>query len=642
MPFYNSLSEHLKFSERIVLLCKTIFQSFLNLFFNNVNKDQLQSQWREIFWGTKEIAVSNGDTNDRLRSFLSSLNPTSSSPRTRQQQGSNYPASENKLATDFPNTSTDLNPSNKLSSEKIEPIIQPSELFFPSGFKLNFQDGNFLHLSSSQLALLKEKSPYFRGLWSGHFRETLQTPLALTQKEFTNLFHCVLDVHFKVPLEKISSLIQRADYYQLAEVVKNLEQQLLDGYKSEKFELFNSSEVSLVELKELLNFAQQYHLNALKNYLEYTVVSTLLNQAPDLTKFEKIINYFANDIEELNFSRNAYLTDAHLLVLKNCKNLKALYLEGCKNLTDTGLAHLSPLVALQHLSLFDCENLTDAGLAYLSPLENLQHLNLSHSKHFTNAGLAHLSPLAALQHLNLFGCENLTGDGLTHLSSLVALQHLGLNFCRNLTDAGLAHLAPLVTLQHLDLNFCDNLTDTGLAHLTSLVTLQHLNLGWCRNLTDAGLVHLSPLENLQHLDLNDCYNLTDAGLAHLTPLVALQHLNLRRCRKLTDAGLAHLTPLVALQYLDLFGCRNLTDAGLTHLTPLIALQHLYLGLCNNLTDRGLAHLTPLAVLQRLDLSFCSNLTNAGLRHLSPLVALKYLDLSGCENLTDAGWHIWRP
>uniref|UniRef100_UPI0005A93CEE BTB/POZ domain-containing protein n=1 Tax=Candidatus Protochlamydia sp. R18 TaxID=1353977 RepID=UPI0005A93CEE len=282
VPFYNLSNEHLKFSERIVLLCKIIFQSFLNLFFNNVNKKQLQSQWREIFWGTKEIAVSNDATNHRLCSLLSSLNPSSSLPKTRQQ-GSNYPASENKLATDSPNTSADLNPSNNLSSEEIESTIQPSVLLFlPSGFKLNFQDGTFLHLSSSQLDLLKEQSPYFKNLWSGNFKETLQTPLALTQKEFTCLFHCLLDAHFKVPLEEIPSIIQRADYYQLTEVVKNLEQQLLDGYKSEKFELFNSSEDSLVELKELLNFAHQYHLNALKNYLESTVVSTLLNQTSDL------------------------------------------------------------------------------------------------------------------------------------------------------------------------------------------------------------------------------------------------------------------------------------------------------------------------------------------------------------------------
>ncbi|MBS4164941.1 hypothetical protein PRO82_002283 [Candidatus Protochlamydia amoebophila] len=106
-------------------------------------------------------------------------------------------------------------------------------------------------ISHSQLALLREKSPYFKNLWSGQFQETLQHPLALTQKEFMHLLIWVMDANFKVPLEEITSAIQLADYYELTEVVKNLEEQLIDGYKLQKFEPFNSTEESLNELKEL-------------------------------------------------------------------------------------------------------------------------------------------------------------------------------------------------------------------------------------------------------------------------------------------------------------------------------------------------------------------------------------------------------
>nr|WP_011176110.1 hypothetical protein [Candidatus Protochlamydia amoebophila] len=41
--FYSPSNERLKFFERVSLLCKTIFQSFLNLFFNYINRDQLLS-----------------------------------------------------------------------------------------------------------------------------------------------------------------------------------------------------------------------------------------------------------------------------------------------------------------------------------------------------------------------------------------------------------------------------------------------------------------------------------------------------------------------------------------------------------------------------------------------------------------------
>ncbi|WP_155117223.1 BTB/POZ domain-containing protein, partial [Candidatus Protochlamydia amoebophila] len=168
----------------------------------------------------------------------------------------------------------------------------PAPALAPSSeeIQLSFQEGTFLTISHSQLVLLKEKSHYFNNLWSGQFQETLQHPLALTQKDFTLLLNCLMDANFKVPVEEITSAIQLADYYELTEVVKHLEEQLIDGYKSQKFESFNSTEESLVGLKELLSFARRCQLNTLKDYLELTVVSTLLNQTFQLVDFEKIIN----------------------------------------------------------------------------------------------------------------------------------------------------------------------------------------------------------------------------------------------------------------------------------------------------------------------------------------------------------------
>ncbi|WP_162831829.1 BTB/POZ domain-containing protein, partial [Candidatus Protochlamydia sp. R18] len=380
-----------------------------------------------------------------------------------------------------------VNPLTNLE-ETGAPIIQVPDLSSSSEeLQLSFQDGTSLNISHSQLAMLREKSLYFKTLWSGNFQETLQHPLALTQKEFTHLLNCVMDANFKVPLEEITSFIQLADYYELTEVVKSLEEQLIDGYKSHRFELFSSTKESLVGLKELLNFARQCQLNNLKNYLEFTIVSALLNQTSQLAEFEKIINHFSNEIEALNFSDNIYLTDAYLLALKDCKNLKILNLKTCKNLTDAGLAHLTPLTTLRRLDLSFCSNLTDAGLAHLTPLMALQYLDLSWCENLTDAGLAHLTPLMTLQYLDLSWCENLTDAGLAYLTPLMALHYLDLSICGKLTDAGLAHLTPLVDLQHLNLRYCQKLTDAGLAHLRSLVTLQHLDLSYCQNLTDAGL-----------------------------------------------------------------------------------------------------------------------------------------------------------
>jgi Leucine-rich repeat (LRR) protein len=45
-------------TERIVLLCNTIFQSSLNLCFNYIDKTQLQRQWRQIYTGQQEVSLS--------------------------------------------------------------------------------------------------------------------------------------------------------------------------------------------------------------------------------------------------------------------------------------------------------------------------------------------------------------------------------------------------------------------------------------------------------------------------------------------------------------------------------------------------------------------------------------------------------
>ncbi|WP_213106100.1 BTB/POZ domain-containing protein, partial [Candidatus Protochlamydia amoebophila] len=144
------------------------------------------------------------------------------------------------------------NPLPNLEETSVSTILASDLSPSSDEIQLSFQEGTFLTISHSQLALLREKSHYFKNLWSGQFQETLQHPLALTQKDFTLLLNCLMDANFKVPLEEISASIQLADYYELTEVVKSLEEQLIDGYKSQKFEPFNSTEESLIGLKELL------------------------------------------------------------------------------------------------------------------------------------------------------------------------------------------------------------------------------------------------------------------------------------------------------------------------------------------------------------------------------------------------------
>ncbi|KIC71415.1 BTB/POZ domain-containing protein [Candidatus Protochlamydia amoebophila] len=348
--------------------------------------------------------------------FNSSYLVHTTAPAYSRSQGINNPLVDENNTLDNPLPNLEETGASTIQA----PALSPSS----DEIQLSFQEGTSLTISHAQLALLRDKSPYFKNLWSGQFQETLQHPLALTKKNFTLLLNCLMDANFKVSLEEITSAIQLADYYGLIEVMKNLEAKLIDGYRSQRFEPFSSTEKSLIGLKKLLNFAHRCQLNTLKDYLEFTVVSALLNQTVQLAEFEKIINHFSNEIETLDFSNNAHLTNAHLLALKDCENLKVLHLVACLAITDDGLAHLTPLTALQHLNLSDCDNLTDAGLTHLTPLTALLHLDLSSCKKLTDEGLAHLVPLTALRYLDLSQCWNLTDDGLDRFKTLATSLNL--------------------------------------------------------------------------------------------------------------------------------------------------------------------------------------------------------------------------
>ncbi|KIC71225.1 hypothetical protein DB44_EC00010, partial [Candidatus Protochlamydia amoebophila] len=133
---YFRSNNYLKFSERIGLLCKTIFQGFLNLFFNYLEKEQLQSQWREIFWGQKEITIPKFIAS-RLASSDISLTSSSQtlcdappfSTRTRTQETMDELEDENKPLLSPLTNPEELNALKSTSPKEIESSTQPSGFF---------------------------------------------------------------------------------------------------------------------------------------------------------------------------------------------------------------------------------------------------------------------------------------------------------------------------------------------------------------------------------------------------------------------------------------------------------------------------------------------------------------------------------
>ena len=172
---------------------------------------------------------------------------------------------------------------------------------------------------------------------------------------------------------------------------------------------------------------------------------------------------------------------------------------------NTGLSSVAttlPFLHRHHPNLqllgLDRSGVTDEDLRAVEAMTGLEVLEVQGCKQVTDAGLAHLRPLIHLRSLHAQG-TGVTDEGLKHLAGLTQLALLSVGSTK-VTDAGLNHLAPLTKLQKL---FLDRtlVTDAGMPAIAQLANLEDLWLNGLPGLTDAGLVPLRKSTRLRRLDL---------------------------------------------------------------------------------------------------------------------------------------------
>jgi hypothetical protein len=150
------------------------------------------------------------------------------------------------------------------------------------------------------------------------------------------------------------------------------------------------------------------------------------------------------------------------------------------------LRHVTQLRHIEWLDLNGCDNITDDGLAHLSALKDLKLL-----------ALGRISPdQISIDDRGVFPASAPRRSGATPVRTGNESEHVG----PHITDRGLAFLERLTALEDLNLSGA-NISDAGLARLTGLVNLKELDLT-NTPITDAGLVHLRGLVRLRHLSLN--------------------------------------------------------------------------------------------------------------------------------------------
>ncbi|MEI8376184.1 MAG: SUMF1/EgtB/PvdO family nonheme iron enzyme [Planctomycetota bacterium] len=190
-------------------------------------------------------------------------------------------------------------------------------------------------------------------------------------------------------------------------------------------------------------------------------------------------------------------TDSLMALVKDLPGLITLMARDGE-VTDVGLANLEGAASILMLSLQGNKNITGAGLAHLRRLTDLRNLNLSHTG-VDDMGLESLKQMKQLLSLNLSETQ-VTDCGLENLKQMKGLHHLDLSDTQ-VTDRGLQRLSDLTKIHSLKLNRI-GITDTGLVHLNRMKEIRELTFRGTK-VTSAGVKPLQELNPWINITVGD-------------------------------------------------------------------------------------------------------------------------------------------
>ncbi|KAN0041707.1 hypothetical protein ACTFIV_004253 [Dictyostelium citrinum] len=140
------------------------------------------------------------------------------------------------------------------------------------------------------------------------------------------------------------------------------------------------------------------------------------------------------------------------------------------------------LTNIQKINLSGLARLTDISIQYISGYKHLQELDLSFCTGVSNEFVKHLSKIP-LVSLNLFNVTSVNDNTLQLIAtSYPNLKRLLIGGCGNITEQGIKSLLKCTLLQELDVSHCKKLTNSALK-LISFPCLTYLNASWCFDLT---------------------------------------------------------------------------------------------------------------------------------------------------------------
>ncbi|XP_053683098.1 uncharacterized protein LOC128733496 [Sabethes cyaneus] len=341
---------------------------------------------------------------------------------------------------------------------------------------------------------------------------------------------------------------------------------------------------------------------------------------------EQFFTCFGENILELTFKACDIRERTFNSILMLVPNLRALRVEGCRELLMSG-------------RLFDSVKQDDLAQA----LQNLTTLSLAYNRYLSDALFKRIVSLTPnLVNLDLSGCPISFHKGLYRKFYPIQLDDASesvLTF--HYISQFLERQADKLKTVNFSLTLIDGDSLEMLAGFKNL-RLDTLDLNSCDQLTNSGITALAQQQtSLQHLDFSKSVRFTDSCLHKIClNLTNLKSLNLRRCRALTDLGIKELVNLPKLQALDISECESITGQGIINgiaSKPSSILLELYVSALNLCESSVIKIAETFPSLRVLDLSYCfHSISDLCLQMIfKNLIWLRHLNLDYCDKISDS-------
>ncbi len=157
------------------------------------------------------------------------------------------------------------------------------------------------------------------------------------------------------------------------------------------------------------------------------------------------------------------VTDKGLVNLGGMDALRSLMIFS-PNVTGEGFRNLKPLPRLKVLVIHGSIN--DKSIRDVAAISTLQRLKIT-GKQLTNTGMKHLTSLKALEFLGIEDAK-IDEDGLSYLTELPKLKRLALVGCQKITDSSVEALGQLKALRELSV-WETGISASGLSRLKKLL-----------------------------------------------------------------------------------------------------------------------------------------------------------------------------